>query len=254
MSYSTIIANIIPNLSLSNRQTLVSLMPNLNAQLKNEILTMKENAKQDLFEYLSTLPLSKENAILNVIADFPLSSLVQNFTNIPVSYKSDIVNLLPLSNIIKQELLTSSELSNKLKFQFVNSIILLEESVRRKIKDIVNKILDFSFLVKYNFITFIKNFVEIIQTHFNILSLDVKKFGKDTIIIVIASFVAMLTAIFTLLIISMYIISIFWDNHRHSAFLSVIFVYLAVAIGSVIVIIKTGKSMGSVFSNTTREI
>ena len=252
MSYSTIIANTIPSLSLSSRQTLVDLMPNLNSQLKNELLTMKtmtENGQKELFVYLTTLPLSKENAILNAIADFPLSSLVQNFTNIPVSYKSDILNLLPLSSIVKQELLTSSELSNKLKSQFVNSIILLEESVRRKIKDIVNKILDFSFLVKSNFVTFIKNFIEIVQTHFNILSLDVKKFGKDTLIIIIASFVAMLTAIFTLLIISMYIISIFWDNHRHAAFLSVIFVYLAVAIGGIVVIIKTGKSMSSAFSN-----
>lgn len=249
MSYSTIIANTIPSLSLSSRQTLVDLMPNLNSQLKNELLTMTENGQKELFVYLTTLPLSKENAILNAIADFPLSSLVQNFTNIPVSYKSDILNLLPLSSIVKQELLTSSELSNKLKSQFVNSIILLEESVRRKIKDIVNKILDFSFLVKSNFVTFIKNFIEIVQTHFNILSLDVKKFGKDTLIIIIASFVAMLTAIFTLLIISMYIISIFWDNHRHAAFLSVIFVYLAVAIGGIVVIIKTGKSMSSAFSN-----
>jgi uncharacterized membrane protein YqjE len=252
MSYSATIANIIPNLSLSSRQTLVDLMPNISAQLKNELLTMKtmtENAQQELLVYLTTLPESKENAILNTIADFPLSSLVQNFTNIPVSYKSDIVNLLPLSSIVKQELLTTSELSNKLKSQFVNSIILLEESVRRKIKDIVNKILDFSFLVKSNFVTFIKNLLEIIQTRFNILAFDVEKFGKDTLIIIIASFVAMLTAIFTLLIMSMYIISIFWENHRHAAFLSVIFVYLAVAIGGIVVIIKTGKSMGSVFSN-----
>jgi uncharacterized membrane protein YqjE len=84
------------------------------------------------------------------------------------------------------------------------------------------------------------------------LSLDINTLSRNAIIIIIASFVVMLTSIFTLLVISMYIISIFWENHRNAAFISVIFVYLAITILGIVVLINRKKKT-SVFENTINE-
>lgn len=114
-------------------------------------------------------------------------------------------------------------------------------------KDEINK--DFEYVKEL-----LANTITILNAHSKALSMDVEEFYKKLITILIYIVIGVFATFFGVILLSLFIIVVFWNTNRILAFSIVTGLFLTAGLGSIILAIKSIKTMPLLFKKIIKEL
>lgn len=96
--------------------------------------------------------------------------------------------------------------------------------------------------------------LDILSNHAGLVSVDTRDLVSRAIKLLVSSSIAAFAGIFSLLLISLLAVVIFWDSHRILAFSIVVGIFVVVTAGASLIAVQTAKGMPLVFGQLIAQL